>query len=466
MRLMKSTLVALSLLFFISCASYYQKNLQFHEHFVKNEIDQAAKALDKNKKAAQGKNRLLYFLQKGTVLQLMKKFDESNRFFENAYLYTEDYQKNYVTQAVSLLSNPMAVPYRGEDFEIVQIHYFKAMNYMMLKQYEEALVECRRINIKLNQTNDKYERRKNRYKTDAFALNLMGMIFEATKDYNDAFISYRNSYEAYEQVYKPFFGIEAPQQLKMDLLRTAYLNGFTEELNNYEKLFNLKYLHKEREHGELILFWNNGLGPVKDEWSINFFIVKGKGGIITFVNEEYGLSFPFPVGSDSEASVKFADLKFIRVAFPKYLERKPYYRTAALKLGDKSFNFELAQNINEIAIKTLEDRMIREFMTSLLRLALKQTSEQSLSKKNANLGSLLSIVNAISEKADTRNWQTLPYIISYARIPLQVGDNTIAMDFYSPRKSQTYPEKLVFDGKKGETQFHLYYTLDSILIDQ
>lgn len=466
MRLMKYLLAVLFFLLFINCASYYQKNLQFQEYYVKNEIEQAAKVLDNNKKAAKGKNRLLYFLQKGTVLQLMDKYAESNQSFEDAYLFIEDYQKSYANQAASLISNPMVTPYRGEDFEVVQIHYFKAINYMMLKQYEEALVECRRINIKLNQLNDKYERRKNCYKVDAFAQNLMGMIFEATKDYNNAFISYRNAYEAYEQVYKPCFGVDVPQQLKIDLLRTAYLNGFTNELQNYEQSFNLKYVHNEREFGELVLFWNNGLGPVKDEWSINFFIVKGQGGIVTFVNEEYGLSFPFPIGGNSGASANFADIKFIRVAFPKYLERKPYYRTAVLKLDKSSLDFELAQDINNIAIETLKDRMVREFMTSLLRLALKQSAEQSLRKKNANLGALLSIANAVSEKADTRNWQTLPYSISYVRVPLNSGENTVALNFSSPRKSQTFSEKLAFDGLKGETQFFLYYTLDSIPIGQ
>jgi len=457
-------LFVFSFLFFIRCASYYKANLEFQQHFVNNEIDQANQVLDEHKEEETGKNRLLYLLQKGTVLQLLDKYDESNRFFEEAYLYTEDYQENYATQALSLVTNPTIVPYHGEDFEIVQIHYFKALNYLMQKQYEEALVECRRINIKLNEMNDRYEQRKNRYKTDAFALNLMGMIFEATKDYNNAFISYRNAFEAYEQVYAPSFGIHAPEQLKKDLLRTAYLNGFTEELNVYEMKFGSNYIHRESENGDLIIFWNNGLGPVKDEWSINFFIVKGKDGFVTFVNEEYGLSFPFPISSSNESS-KLSDLKFIRVAFPKFLERKTFYRKALVRLNNNSINFELGQDINQLAFTTLEDRMIREFMTSLIRLALKQTGEELIRKKNSNLGALLSLVNAISEKADTRNWQTLPYSINYARIPLQEGENEIEMELFSAQGNLSHKEKFVFEGQKNRAQFHFFYTLESLPID-
>ena len=339
---LKYLILGFSCLVFVRCASYYKSNVQFHEHFVNNEMELADKVLNENKDEAEGNNRLLYFLQKGTVLQLMEKYDESNRFFEDAYIYTEDYQENYAMQALSLITNPTVIPYRGEDFEVIQIHYYKALNYLMLKQYDLALVECRRLNIKLNEINDRYEDRKNRYKTDAFALNLMAMIFDATKDYNNAFISYRNAFEAYQQVYAPSFGVQAPEQLKMDLLRTAYLNGFKEELLAYEKQFGMHYVHHEPENGELILFWNNGLGPVKDEWSINFFIVKGKDGIVSFVNEEYGLSFPFPI-KDSGESSKLSDLKFIRVAFPKFLERKPFYNKGLLSLDDSTYYFELGQ---------------------------------------------------------------------------------------------------------------------------
>ena len=454
------------LLLAVGCATYYQKNIKFQENFIKGDFDQAARALDKNKGAAKGNDRLLYFLQKGVVLQLQGNFEESNRYLEEAYLFTEDIQKNYAREAFSLLSNPTVVPYKGEDFEVVLIHYYKALNYLSLNQYEEALVECRRINIKLNQINDKYAKRKNRYKRDAFAYNLMGIIFEAAKDYNNAFISYRNAYEAYEQDYKPFFEVEPPSQLKKDLLRTAYLNGFTQELAQYEKIFGMKYIHQKNEGGELIFFWNNGLGPVKDEWSINFFIVRGKGGSVTFVNEEYGFSFPFMPDKGSDNSITFSDLKFVRVAFPKYRERKPYYRKAGMIASHKEYPLELAQNINEIAFKTLEDRMIRELANSLLRLAFKQAAEKAVSKKAENLGALLSIVNTLSEKSDTRNWQTLPYSISYARIPLPSGENTVEFKSLSPGKSRENVLSFKFNINKGGTIFRMFHTLDSIPLEQ
>lgn len=78
--------------------------------------------LNKNKKAAKDKNCLLYFLQKGVVLQLLCRYEESNPFFEDADLFTEDLQKTYALDAVGLFTNPNVKPYRGEDFEVVMIH--------------------------------------------------------------------------------------------------------------------------------------------------------------------------------------------------------------------------------------------------------------------------------------------------------------------------------------------------------
>jgi len=452
-------------LIIFGCASYYQRNIKFQELFTQGKIEDAEKELTKNKRAAKDKNRLLYFLQNGVVLHILGRYEESNQFFEEAYIFVEDFQKNYAVEALSLLSNPETLPYRGEDFELVMIHYYKAVNYLLLNKLEEAQVECRRINIILNQLNDKYGKYKNRYKRDAFALNLMGIIFEAAGDINSAFISYRNAFEAYQEDYVLLFGVEAPLQLKRDLLRTAYLNGFTDELERYEKLFKMNYTHQKKEGGELIFFWNNGLGPVKGEWSINFLIVRGSGGMVTFVNEEMGLSFPFSL-KGSETSQKFSDLKFVKVAFPKYLERKPYFRKAELIIADKKYPLELAQNINEIAFRTLEDRMMRELAVSLLRLAVKQASEQALRSKNENLGALLSIANMLTEKADTRNWQTLPYSISYARIPLPEGSNTVQLKSYSPDKSRESSETFQFEIKRGKTLFFMFHNLESISLGQ
>ena len=419
----------LFLFFLQSCLSYYEKNLVFNQEFAQGDYGKADQLLDKNKFLLKPRNELLYYLEKGVVLQLEREFEESNDFLEKAYIYVEDFERNFGQEALALLTNDMMRKYGGEDFEKVFIHYYKAINYIKMDQLDEALVEVRRINIRLNEITDKYRSDK-KYKRDAFAHTLMGILYEAAGDENNAFIAYRNAYEIYTTDYKDFFGMSVPGQLKEDLLRMAARNGFYEDLEYYEKQFGLKYDRKaKRPKKELVAFWHNGLGPVKQEWSINFIVVRGKGGAVSFVNEQFGINYTFYVRSEDDYT-SLGDVKVVRVAFPKYVERKNKLTAAKLTYEGEDHDLELLEDIDKIAIKSLNDRMLREMSKALLRLALKQAAEYKARQENENLGAALSILNAATEKADTRNWQTLPAQIYYVRIPMDQESNTVGFTTY------------------------------------
>lgn len=293
-------LVSITLLVFLftGCATWYQRTADFQAAVNTGNFEKANKLLDKDKKQATGKNRILYYLNKGYVEFMLGNPVNSNQYFETAENLIDEYHSNIGTEAAVLITNPEARPYRPEDFEVIMINFYKALNYIDLNDMEGALVEVRKINIKLNQLNDKYPDNKNRYQRDAFAHLLMGLIYDATGDYNNAFIAYRNAYEVYQSDYIKNFGVKAPEQLKQDLMRTAYNCGFTAELKQYEQEFNTTYTHTPiPENGQLVFFWLNGMGPVKAEWSINFVKQKRGDGAIVFHNESLGLSFPFFFGS-------------------------------------------------------------------------------------------------------------------------------------------------------------------------
>ena len=256
--------------FIVSCATYYVKNIDFQNYLIQGDFERANTWLDKNKKDSEGKNKLLYYLNRGYVSWILQNPNVSNQYFTIAEHVIEDYIQNYYLEALTLVSNPNVKPYKPEDFEVVMVNYFMALNYIQLGKFDEAIVECKRINIKLNQLNDKYKDHKNRYQRDAFAHTLMGIIYEANKDYNNAFIAYRNALEIYETDYKEYFNISVPEQLKKDLMRSAYLTGFSDEVRYYEERFDTKFEFQANENGELVFFWLNGYGPYKAESSINF----------------------------------------------------------------------------------------------------------------------------------------------------------------------------------------------------
>lgn len=456
-----SILFLFAILVINGCATYYMKNIKFQEAIYAGDMPKASKLLDDQKKEAEGRNKILYYFNRGFVSYMMKNWDESNKHFQTADLLIEDQQKNYGLEAASFLTNPNVTPYKPEDFEVVMLNYFTALNYLNLGKNQESIVECRRMTIKLDALNDKYKDNKNRYQRDAFGNTLMGLIYDANRDYNNAFIAYRNALEIYETDYKKNFEVTTPQQLKQDILRTAYLTGFYDEVAYYEKKFGLKYEHKPNQGGQLIFFWLNGFGPVKDEWSINFTQTPGKDGVIMFANAELGISFPIILGNlgGNEKSA-LSNLRFVRVAFPKYIERKPFYSNAIIQCNGKQYPLEMSQNINDIAFKTLKDRMVRELGKAILRLALKQAMEEVARRQNPNAGMLVSIANAVTEKADTRNWQTLPYSVSYSRVELAEGSNDFNLIVKAPNNTdRSYQFNIV--AEKGRTYFKTFHNIES-----
>jgi len=452
-------LTLLTTIFLFGCATYYEQNLKLQNLITSGQFEAADKELSKDTKGAEGKNRYLYFCNRGVVCFMNGQYELSNSYFDKADYYMEDYSKSFGNEALALITNPMVKPYRPEDFEAVLVHFYKALNFIYLKDYEGALVECRRVNIVLQKLNDKYKKNKNKYARDAFAHCLMGLVYEAAGNTNDAFIAYRNALEIYEEDYKELFGMGVPEQLKNDLMRTAHQLGFGTELDFYETKFGYKYEPEDPEKGHLVFFWLNGFGPVKDEWSINFTNTGYNDGWITLANEEHGLSFPIYIGNKSrEQQASFSNMSFLRVAFPKYSERQPIFSQAKITAQGEQYPLELGEDINAIAFQCLNDRMVREMAAGIARLAAKKAAEELARNENENLGTIVSIVNAMTEKADTRNWQSLPYSISYCRVPLDEGMNNVELKV-DGRMQHSMP--FTFDIKKGQTTFFAFHNLES-----
>lgn len=438
------------------CASFYELNYEFNKNFEQGNIEQAASVLDQNKKAARSKTRFLYYANQGVVEHLLGNYQESNNWLEQAYLFGEDYHTNYLNFAASYFLNPNLIVYPGEDHEHLMLLYYKTLNFLKMEDYESALVECRRLNQRLFELGDKYVS-EDKYQKDAFVHNLMGIVYDASGDYNNAFIAYRNALDIYQNEYAEMFGMKAPDQLKRDLIRTGALAGFPEDVDKYEAEFNIQYEPGQSEGGELVFFWHNGLAPVKDQWSINFVIVDGANGQVFFQNDELGLNFPFYYSpGDGDASV--TDLKGLRVAFPKYVERPPYFNYADIKMDDRYFELEKAEDINAIAFKTLNERMLEELGKGLLRVAIKKAVEKQVRKENEALGFLVGAFNFASEQADTRNWQTIPHSIYYTRVPLKQGENKL--ELYTDGRSED-TQTFTFMGEKGKTQFQTYQSLET-----
>ena len=467
MKLSPHILILLSALILIgillsSCATYHQKNAAFYEQVYTGNYEQAEKVIDANKKLQEGRNKLLFHLDKGVITYMLGKHTESISHFKQADILIEDLRKNIGTEALALLTNPMAKPYMPEDFEVIMINFYQALNYIALNQWDEAIVECKRANLKLNRLNDKYKDNKSRYQRDAFAHLLMGLIYDAKQDPNNAFIAYRNAIEIYETDYPEQFNTMLPEQLKYDVIRTAQETGFYDQADFFRNKFGIDSIASDPNEGDLVFFWLNGFGPVKAEWGLTFTNTPGDIGWVTFHNEDMALDYPFFIGDLSRRDQnRITNMDFTRITFPKYVPRYPVYEMAFVTTDSLEYPLYEAENLNNIAIKVLQDRMFRELGTALLRLALKETVEKIAENEDETLGFFVSIFNAATEKADTRNWQTLPFSISYSRVSLPEGIHELNLNVVNQNGSESRPFQVQI--KKNRTTFMSIHTIDSYI---
>lgn len=460
-----------------SARSSRQSSATLETDLFQGDFKVAVANIDNNKFLLRDRNKLLYLMEKGKIEYLAGHYSKSNDYFEQAYMMIDDKIKTSVGQGIaSKLTNAMAEPYKGEDFEKVTIHYYKALNYFQLGQPNEALVEAKRINIKLLELNDKYKDNKNKYAADAFSQIIQGILYEATGDVNNAFIAYRNAEELYSANSGAYFGVPMPYQLKLDLIRTAKQIGFKQEMAEYQTKFGIApdpepvkptqkvtvnprtrpvvrrgrgagnrttvkpvetpvvvetVVPKDtlKDIGEVIVFWENGLGPVKGQTKITVGGAPGISGAAVNTGDD-DLIITIPAG---------VNIGLTAIAIPKYITRESYYQKASVTLNGTEEFFELSEDYNNIAKQCLKDRMLREALDIALRAATKKTASKGLSMlANQFLGSAASsvtsltadVVNVATEKADTRNWQTLPATISYLRLPVREGDNAFTIKKY------------------------------------
>jgi hypothetical protein len=458
-RLLKNIIVFpfIFLLFFSleSCVSYYQMSLKYQTKLEEGNYEEAYKFVKKNRFLKKKRNKVLHLMEQGRIAFLLNKPEESNKFFHSVDSILEENRKHIGNKIIGNFTNPERETYKAEDFEAVAIHYYKAMNYIKLHNYEAALVETRRINLRLQAINDKYPpKKKNRYKTDAFALNLQGLIYEASGDLNNAFIAYRNAVNLYlENTQLEYFGTTLPQQLVFDLLSSAYRLGFTNEVSRYEYLLQQKFNPLMiPQNGEAIIFWEKGLVPFKNQDYISFTNTGISNGNMHLSNTQYGLNFDVPTSNDASR------LSFINIAFANYVQREPVLNNVIVKVNKKKYFFEEVENYDAIAIKVLEDKRAREIGKAVMRLATKKLAEELLAKENANAGTALSLVNALTEKADTRNWQSLPSSIQYSRIPLKRKKTTINVEF-SNDLGKSRVESIILDETKNGIYFYHFSTI-------
>jgi len=133
-------------------------------------------------------DQLLAMMDQGMVLHAAGKFEESIKVLAQADKLSERLDFVSVSEeAKVLLSSERERAYRGEDFEKLMISTLQALNYAQLGKDEDALVEVRRVNERMQRM---INEEKKPYQQLAVARYLAGVLWEDQGHADDAFIDY------------------------------------------------------------------------------------------------------------------------------------------------------------------------------------------------------------------------------------------------------------------------------------
>ncbi len=413
---------------------------------------------DQRERAYRGKNRLLYFLERGMLLHVDGQYADSNAAFETAKRVANDlYATSVSGTGISLMTNDYALDYAGENFERTLIYLFSALNYEQLGDMDAALVEIRQLGdylrkLQVDSTSE------NVYQEDAFARYLGALFYEQGGEYDAALVDYKKALDAYV-TYADQFSVGRPDSLFPNAERVAGRLGPWAE----DDLRDRGSAGLAREipdgHGELVLLHYNGLAPVKEQDMI----------VVPF-NEAWAIVLALQLATDDRAREQIAQattvistvrgVDVVPVAFPKYV-RRPYSIAAMeprVSGATQITGPELVEDIGAIAVKDLQDRKARIYAKSVARAAIKfaiqkgaEEAARQASNGDQNQALLVAGTQLLgtlgrfaTEQADKRVWSTLPDEIWMSSMVLPAGRHDVEVDFLTAQamlvESRTIPQ--------------------------
>jgi uncharacterized protein len=385
------------------------------------------------------KSLVLYGMDRGMTLQLAGDYQQSNAVLEQAEEELDRlYTRRIRTETFAFMTNDTALPYEGDPYEQVLINVLKALNYARLGQWQDALVEARRIDHRLNVLSDR-TKEKNAYRDDGFARYLSGILYESTGDMNNAFIAYRKAYETFDAT-RAWSHTAVPSQLREDLLRTAEALHFSQELAEYRSVFpDTKWETNQalQQLAQVVVISYNGRAPRKEDQFLDLPISLDALQLVV-LNRGFAQSNRYS-NRGVDAVLYGLNGRVVRVALPRLVPQKTQVTVDRVSLipddgTQVTLNTELVHNVTALADKALSERMAEITVKALARTATKfamaegatRGAQQAAGKDAAPwvgllVGLLTKGLAVASEEADKRSWQTLPDEIHLARVWVPPG---------------------------------------------
>lgn len=379
-------------------------------------IPAALSALDASATSDEQKAAMLYNMERGELLRLDRKYNESTQAFLLADIKVKEWEEAAKTNPEKLLSTLGAATiserlkvYEGQDYEKVWLSTRLALNRVAAGDMENARVDIKRTHereaviaeFRAKETSAAEEEAKTKgVKSNDKEIN--GYPVETLNDpevlalkngYQNAMSHYLAGF-LYEVLNEP--GMAAPGYRKAIELKPE--TGVLEEgLRGLDA--RTSFTHKRRQSMTDVLFVvEAGDAPAR---------------------KPKGFTLPVPVGNK---------IRTVSISYPTIAPSTDPV-LSNLSVAGWDFKLEKVVDVNVMARRALKDEMPGMVFRGVTRAIVKGVMQDQLEKNGGLFGAIIgSIASAVTEQADDRMWRMLPGRVYVARGYLPEGEHKVVIN--------------------------------------
>ena len=401
-------------------------------------IPAALAQLEASAKSEDDKTALLYNLERGELLRMDRRYEDSTNAFLLADIKVKEWEETAKTNPSKLMGTVGAAliserlkNYEGQDYEKVWLTTRLAMNRVALGDFENARVDIKRTHereaiiaeFRSKETLAAEEEAKSKGAT-AGGKELNGYPVETLND--PEVLALKNGYQNALSHYLAGFmyevlgesGLAAPGYRKAIELKpeTGVLEEGLRGLDN-----RTSFTWKRRQRMTDVLFVvEAGDAPARKPKAFTIPVPTGRGMVTA--------SISYPVIEPS---------------------KDPLLTT--LSAAGTDLKLEKVVDVNVMARRALKDEMPGMVLRGVTRAIAKGVMQNELQKRGGLVGGLIgAVASAATEVADDRMWRMLPGRVYIARGYLPPGEHVVTVN------GRALPDPVKIDGQYALVPLRLY----------
>jgi uncharacterized protein len=366
-----------------------------------------------DKSAAEGGDKdILYFMEKGQLLNLQSKYQDGRDTWLKADEIVRVWEDEFRTDPAKLfgdigsyLISDRLRRYDGQDYEKVALSSRLMLNHIMLGDAGNARVEMKKTveREKLIEAfrEKEYEKIKEdaasqKVSADVSVLSEKGypMAELETPEVRNLKNGFQNAFAHYLAGY--FFEVTG----ELGLAEPGYRNAVALQPNSKLVRDGLEKVGRRKpgaNQSDVLFVVESGFAPSWKSMMVPIPVPTGKGLIVT------------------------------PISFPLLKAENPGFVPPNLVVGKQTLPVETVVNVDTMARRLLKDQMPGIVLRTIIRAVAKSVAQDQAQKAGMVAGLLTTVAAVVTEQADERSWRTLPERISIARATLPYG--TLALEF-------------------------------------